>query len=140
MAKELPGKKVIITGAPGAFTPTCSEQHIPGYIADAKKFKAKGVDKIIVLTANDPFVNAAWGKALGYKDEENFIIFATDPEGSLSKELGDNYVVDLSKVGFGLRTNRYAAIVEDGKVQFLENEEAGGFTDITKADELLQRL
>lgn len=140
MAKELPGKKVIITAAPGAFTPTCTEQHIPGYIKDAEKFKAKGVDKIIVLTTNDPFVNAAWGKALGYTNEENFIIFATDPNGALSTELGDNYLVDLSKIGFGLRTNRYAAIVDNGKVTFLENEDEGGFSDITKADSLLGRL
>lgn len=140
LAKELPGKTIVITSAPGAFTPTCTEQHIPGYIQHAKDFKAKGVDKIIVLTANDPFVNAAWGKALGYKDEENYIIFATDPNGALSSSLGDNYVVDLSKVGFGLRTNRYAAIVEDGKVTFLENEDAGGFSDITKAESLLSRF
>lgn len=140
LKKELPGKKIVITGAPGAFTPTCTEQHIPGYLESVQKFKAKGVDKLVILTANDPFVNAAWGKALGYKDEENFIIFATDPNGELSKSLGDNYVVDLSKAGFGLRTNRYAAIIDAGKVQFLENEDAGGFTDITKAESLLSKL
>lgn len=140
MAKELPGKTVVITAAPGAFTPTCTEQHIPGYLADVEKFKAKGVDKIIVLTANDPFVNAAWGKALGYKNEENYVIFATDPNGALSKELGDNYLVDLSAAGFGLRTARYAIVIKDGTIVFSGHEDGGSYSDITKADELLKQF
>lgn len=126
LAKELPGKKVIITAAPGAFTPTCTEQHIPAYLKHLKDFKSKGIDKIIVLTANDPFVLSAWAKALGYKDEENYVIFGTDPLGQISKEIGDDYVVDMSKAGFGLRTSRYVSVVDNGKIIYLANEDDAG--------------
>lgn len=140
LAKELPGKKVVITAAPGAFTPTCTEQHIPSYIKNVEKFKAKGVDKIIVLTANDPFVNAAWGKALGCTDEENYIIFATDPLAKVSGELGDDFLVDLSAAGFGLRTGRYAVVVDNGKVKVIATEASGGFSEISDPKTILSQL
>lgn len=140
LAKELPGKKIVLTAAPGAFTPTCTEEHIPDYLKHLKDFKSKGIDRVVVVTANDPFVNAAWAKALGYKDESNYVVFATDPNAALSKELGDNYVVDLSKAGFGVRTNRYTSIIDDGKVKFLENEDGGGFTKISSASTVLNKL
>lgn len=140
LAKQLPGKTIVLTSAPGAFTPTCTEQHIPGYLKHVADFKLKGVDRVVILTANDPFVNAAWGKALGYKDEENYVIFASDPNAALSKELGDEYIADLTGAGFGIRTARYAAIIKDGKTEFLQSENGGGFTDISTAENVLGRL
>lgn len=140
LAKELPGKTVVLTAAPGAFTPTCTEEHIPNYLKNVENFKKKGIDKVIVITANDPFVNAAWGKALGYKDESNYVIFATDPNAALSKELGENFVADLTKVGFGVRTARFTSIIKDGKVDFLETEDGLGFTEISSASTILDRL
>ncbi|RLV96206.1 hypothetical protein JA1_000291 [Spathaspora sp. JA1] len=134
------GKKVVVTGVPGAFTPTCSEEHIPDYLKHLADFKAKGVDKIIVLSANDPFVMAAWGKALGYRDEENYIVFANDPNAAISKQLGDNYVADLSAVGFGLRLQRYAALVVDGEIKYLGNEDELGYTEISSAKNLLDQI
>lgn len=140
LAKLFPGKTIVLTSAPGAFTPTCTEQHIPGYLKLVDEFKKKGVDKIVVITANDPFVNAAWGKALGYKNDENYVVFASDPNAALSKKLGDNYIADLTSAGFGVRTGRYAAIVKDGKTEFLESENGGGFTDISAASNILEHL
>jgi len=140
LAKELPGKKIVLTAAPGAFTPTCTEEHIPNYLKNLEKFKGKGVDRVVVVTANDPFVNAAWGKALGSKDESNYVIFASDPNAALSKELGDNFVADLTKAGLGIRTARYTSIIDDGKVSFLESEEGLGFSEISSASTVLERL
>ncbi|EGV61487.1 peroxiredoxin [Yamadazyma tenuis] len=142
LAKEFAsGKTVVVTGAPGAFTPTCTEQHIPDYLKHIKDFKAKGVDRVIVLTANDPFVNAAWGKALGYVDDENYFVFASDPEAKFSSKLGgDTYAVDMSKAGMGIRTSRYTSIIKDGSLTFLGNEDTLGFSDISAASTVLERL
>ncbi|RCK58932.1 putative peroxisomal peroxiredoxin [Candida viswanathii] len=131
---------VVVTGAPGPFTPVCSEQHIPDYLKHLKDFKDKGVKKVVVLTANDPFVMAAWGKALGYTDEENYIIFATDPNAEISKELGEDFVVDLSSAGFGLRLQRYAALVVNGDITYLKSEKDLGFTDISSAETILKKI
>lgn len=105
-----------------------------------QKFKSKGVDQIIVLTDNDPFVNSAWGKALGYKDEENYVIFATDPNAELSKSLGEDFIADMTKDGFGVRTSRYAAIVDNGIIKFLESENGTGFSSTTNANDLLEKI
>ncbi|KAK6454957.1 alkyl hydroperoxide reductase [Scheffersomyces xylosifermentans] len=140
LAKEFAGKTVVVTAVPGAFTPTCTEQHIPDYLKNLQAFKDKGVSRIIVLSANDPFVLSAWGKALGYKEEENFIVFANDPLAKISSELGDKYTADLSSVGFGVRTARYAGIVVDGKITFLQNEDELGFTEISSSKNILDRI
>lgn len=142
LSKELPNRKVVITSAIGAFTRPCTEEHIPTYLKHINDFKKKGIDQIVILTSNDAFVNSAWGKALGYRDEDNYVIFASDPNAQLSAALGDNFVADMSSLGIGLgiRTNRYAAIVVDGQVQYLESEEGGEFTDRTDALSLLERL
>ena len=131
---------VVVTAVPGAFTPTCSEQHIPDYLKHLQDFKSKGVKKIVVLSANDPFVMAAWGKALGYTNEENFIVFATDPNGAISKELGEDYVADLSSVGFGLRLQRYACVVKNGEITYLKGEDELGFTEISSAETILKNI
>lgn len=142
LSKELPNKKVVFTSAIGAFTRPCTEEHIPTYLNHIKDFKRKGIDKIVVLTSNDAFVNSAWGKALGYRDEENYVIFASDPNAQLSATLGDNFVADMSSLGIGLgtRTNRYTALVIDGEVHYLESEDGGEFTDRTNAKSILERL
>lgn len=113
---------------------------MPTYLNNIKNFKSKGVDKIIVLTDNDPFVNSAWGKALGYKDEENYVIFATDPNAALSKNLGKEFIADMTDDGFGVRTSRYAAIIDNGVIKYLESEDGGGFTSTTNANDLLKKL
>lgn len=141
LSKILPGNKVIITGAPGAFTPTCTEEHIPDYLKHIEDFKKKGVSKVIVLTANDPFVTSAWGKALGYTDEENYFIFASDYNAEFSKKLGgDDYGVDLSKAGLGIRTGRYVALIDDGKLTLIENEDGLGYSAISSAKTILDKL
>lgn len=133
-------QKIILTSFPGSFTPTCTEQHIPDYLEHAKEFKAKGVDRVVAISANDPFVNAAWSKALGNKDEENYFIFATDPNAQLSKELGEEYVADLTSAGFGVRTARYTAIIDKGVITFIKIEDGNGFGDATSAKTLLSNL
>ncbi|CQB89605.1 Putative peroxiredoxin sll1621 [Chlamydia trachomatis] len=135
-----PNNTVVVTAVPGAFTPTCTEQHIPDYLKHLKDFKDKGVKKIIVLSANDPFVMAAWAKALGYTDEENYVIFATDPNASISKELGDGFVADLTLAGMGLRLQRYASIVVNGEITYLETEDSLGFLEISSAETILKRI
>jgi alkyl hydroperoxide reductase 1 len=133
--KELAGKKVVIVAVPGAFTPTCTANHIPPYINKAAEFKAKGVDQIIVLSANDPFVQAAWGKALGNKD--NYVIFAADGNAAFSKSIG--YSLDLTDKGFGLRTGRYALIIDNGKVTYAEAEPGADVT-VSSAEAVLAKL
>lgn len=116
----LPGKKVVITAAPGAFTPTCTERHIPGFVRDYNQLKEKGIDEILVLTTDNPFVQSAWGKALGNKGQ---IKFVSDPKGKFSTEIGlagppnDDFVV--------VRTQRYALVVEDGIVKYVGVEHNG---------------
>lgn len=119
--KELKGKKVVFVSVPGAFTPTCTANHIPPYIENVDKLKAKGVDKVVVISANDPFVLSAWGRALK-APKDNFVIFASDGNAAFSKSIGQS--VDLAAVGFGERSARYAIIVDDGKVTYNEQEPA----------------
>ena len=140
LAEEFKNGTVVITAIPGAFTPTCSLKHIPDYIKNADKLRNKGVTRVIVLAVNDPFVLSAFGKAVGYKSEDNFVIFATDPEGKISSQLGEDYVLDLSNAGLGKRLQRYAAIVKEGEIYYLANEDGGDFTDISSAETLLKKL
>ncbi|KAI3405527.2 hypothetical protein KGF56_001545 [Candida oxycetoniae] len=140
LAKEFKDSTVIVTAIPGSFTTVCSTKHIPAYIDHIKQFKEKGVKRIIVFATNDPFVQASFGKALGYKDAENFIIFATDPEGKISSQLGKDYLLDMSKAGMGLRLERYAAIVVNGNITYIGNESEGNFSDISSPENLLEKL
>ncbi|KAF5093758.1 hypothetical protein DV451_005149 [Geotrichum candidum] len=121
--KEFANKKVVIVSVPGAFTPTCTANHIPPFIQKVNEIKAKGVDDIIILSANDPFVQAAWGKALGGADK---LIFASDGNAAFSEAVGLS--VDLSSRGFGKRTARYAIIVDHNKVTYVEQEPGPGVT------------
>ncbi|CAI5759338.1 unnamed protein product [Candida verbasci] len=131
---------IVIASVPFAFSPTCTEEHIPDYIKHIDQFKSEGVDKIIVLSASDPFAMSAWGKALGVKDPANYIIFAHDVDLGIAKALGSDYIADLSKGGLGVRSQRYAGIIENGEIKYLESENELNFTEISSAETLLKRL
>lgn len=131
---------VVITCAPGAFTPTCTQAHIPAYLSHQKQFKARGVDRVIIMCNNDPFVMNAWARALGYKDDDNYFVFATDPNAEISAQLGDSYVLDLTKKGMGKRTARYSAIVKNGKISYLEYEPEGKYGNAVGVNDVLEKL
>jgi len=118
----LKGKKVILFAVPGAFTPGCHLTHAPGYIADYDKFKAKGVDAILCVAVNDPFVMGAWGKSL---NAEGKVMMLADPQGEFAKAIG--CTIDSPALG-GLRSSRYSMVVEDGVVKHLNLEKGGELT------------
>lgn len=128
------GKKVVLFAVPGAFTPTCSNQHLPGFIDHADEIRAKGVDDIICMSVNDAFVMGAWGKERGAGEKVRMI---ADGNGDLSKALGLDF--DGSGIGFGLRCQRFAAIVEDGVVTKLAVEAPAKF-DVSSAESILAAL
>jgi peroxiredoxin len=128
------GKKVVLFAVPGAFTPTCSNQHLPGFIEHADEIRAKGVDDIICMSVNDAFVMGAWGTERGTGEKVRMI---ADGNGDLSKALGLDF--DGSGIGFGLRCQRFAAIVEDGVVTKLAVEAPAKF-DVSSAESILAAL
>lgn len=125
-------KKVVLFAVPGAFTPTCSAAHLPGYVVLADEFKAKGVDAIICLSVNDAFVMNAWGES---QNAENIMMLA-DGDGSYSKALGLS--MDTASFG-GLRSQRYAMIIDNGVVSSLHIEEPKSF-EVSKAEVILSQL
>jgi peroxiredoxin len=117
--KELfEGKKVVLLGVPGAFTPSCHKQHLPGYVQQAGAIKAKGVDTIACLAVNDVFVLDAWAKTIG---ADGKVLMLADGNADYVKKLGLD--IDLSKFGLGTRSKRFSAIVDDGVVKQLNVEE-----------------
>ncbi|KAK8943779.1 Peroxiredoxin-2C [Platanthera guangdongensis] len=128
------GKKVVLIGVPGAFTPTCSMQHVPGFIASAEELKSKGVGEILVISVNDQFVMKAWAKT--YTDNKH-LKFLADGSANYTKALG--LEVDLNEKGLGVRSRRYALLVDDLKVKVANIEEAGSFT-VSGADVILKAL
>ena len=129
------GRKMVLIGVPGAFTPTCSLNHQPGYIEEADAFKAKGIDAIAVTAGNDVFVMNAWAKASGGDCK---LIFLADSSAAFAKAIG--LTVDLSECGLGLRSQRYLMLVEDGIVRKLNVEESPGKAETSAADALLHQL
>jgi len=127
------GKKVVLFAVPGAFTPGCSMTHLPGYVVNADRILAAGVDTIACLSVNDAFVMDAWGKA---QNAEHILMLA-DGNGDFTKALG--LELDGSGFGLGLRSQRYAMIVEDGVVTTL-NVEPGGGVDVSAAETILEAL
>ncbi|QPG76212.1 hypothetical protein FOA43_003598 [Brettanomyces nanus] len=126
LSKILPGKKVVIVAAPGAFTPTCTERHIPPYVADYEKLKSRGIDDIFIATTDNPFVQAAWGKALGNKGQLKFV---SDPKGAFSAQLG---LADLKGDDYvPARTFRYALVVDNGTVKYVGVEKNGSLEHST---------
>ena len=128
------GKKIVIFGLPGAYTPTCSAKHVPGYVAHADELKAKGVDEIWCVSVNDPFVMGAWGRdqKVGKK-----IRMLGDGSAEFTKKLG--LELDLTARGFGVRSDRYAMIIEDGVVKSLDREAPGKF-EVSDAASILKKL
>ena len=129
------GKKVVLFAVPGAFTPTCSKNHLPGFVKNADAIRGKGVDAIAVTSVNDPFVQDAWKKAT---DPDNKIEFLADGSADFAKALG--LELDASANGLGIRSKRYSMIVEDGVVKSLNIEDAPGKADISGADALIKLL
>lgn len=128
------GKKVVLFAVPGAFTPTCSAKHLPGFIEKADEIRKKGVDDIICMSVNDAFVMKAWGEDRGAGDKVRLI---ADGNGDLTKALGLGF--DGSGIGFGLRSQRFAAIVENGVVKTLAVD-AGGKFEVSSAEAILAAL
>jgi len=127
------GKKVALFSVPGAFTPTCSAKHLPGYVEKAQELKAKGVDEIVGTAVNDAFVMGAWNKAAGSED----ITMLADGNGDFAEALG--LTMDGSGFGMGKRAQRYSMIVDDGVVTEL-NVEAPGDFKVSSADHMLEQL
>lgn len=127
------GKKVVIVSVPGAFTPTCTMSHIPPFISKVQELKSKGVDEVVVISANDPFVLSAWSVSQGAKDN---LIFAQDVNAAFSKEFGAS--LDLTEKGFGIRTARYAMIVNDLKVVYFGKDQ--GELAQSSAETVLSKL
>jgi glutaredoxin/glutathione-dependent peroxiredoxin len=128
------GKKVVLFAVPGAFTPTCHRNHLPGYLEHYDAFKAKGVDTVAVTAVNDVFVMQAWAKATGGLGK---IEFLADGSGDFAKATGME--LDRVAAGLGVRSQRYAMLVEDGVLKVL-NLDDGGKLDISGADTILQAL
>ncbi len=128
------GKKVVLFALPGAFTPTCSAKHLPGFVAKAEEIKAKGVDTIACLSVNDAFVMAAWGKDQGVGDK---VLMLADGIAEFTKALG--LELDLTPRAMGLRSDRYAMIVDDGVVTLLNREAPRAF-EVSSAEAVLEAL
>ncbi|KAF7819796.1 peroxiredoxin-2B-like [Senna tora] len=128
------GKKVIIFGVPGAFTPTCSLKHVPGFIERAEELKAKGVDEVICISVNDPFVMHAWAKNY---PENKHVKFLADGSAKYTHALG--LELDLTERGLGTRSRRFALLVEDLKVK-VANVESGGEFTVSGAEEIIKAL
>ena len=128
------GRKVALFSVPGAFTPTCSARHLPGFVEKADELKGKGVDEIACVAVNDAFVLQAWAEQSG---AEGKVTMLSDGNGDFSKALG--LTMDASKFGMGTRGQRWSAIVEDGVVRELNVEEPGAFA-VSSAEFLLNQL
>ncbi|MCH8092223.1 MAG: peroxiredoxin [Proteobacteria bacterium] len=128
------GKRVALFALPGAFTPTCSAKHLPGFVANADSIKAKSVDTIACVSVNDAFVMNAWGEGQGAGDK---VLMLADGSAKLAAALGVE--LDLAERGLGVRSRRYSMIVEDGVVKTLNLEDAGGY-EVSDAETLLGQL
>lgn len=130
------GKKVVLIGMPGAFTPTCHRNHLPGFVDKAGEFHKKGVNTIAVTTTNDHFVMSAWSKVAGADGKVDFL---ADGNGEFAKAIGLNY--DGSERGMGgVRSRRYSMLIDDGVVKVLNIEENAGKAETTSADNLIKVL
>jgi glutaredoxin/glutathione-dependent peroxiredoxin len=129
------GKTIVLFAVPGAFTPTCHRNHLPGFLENAEAFLAKGVDQIVCTAVNDIHVLSAWAKATGAQDK---ILFLADGNGDFAKALG--LELDGSPNNMGIRSKRYAMLVEDGVVKVLNVEDAPGKAEISGARALLEAI
>ena len=130
----LGGKKVVLFALPGAFTPTCSSKHVPGFIENAEALKGRGVDAIACVAVNDAFVMDAWGRNLGVGDS---VLMLADGNADFTRAV--DLMLDGSGIGFGVRSQRYAMIVDDGVVKHLAVEDGTGL-DVSAAERTLAML
>ena len=136
IAERTKGRKVVIFAVPGAFTPTCHSAHAPSFIRTKADFDGKGVDEIICVSVNDPFVMKAWGESTGAT--EAGITMLADPESAFTKAVGLDFTAPPA--GLMARSKRYAMLVEDGKVTVLNLEESPGTCEISAGEGLLASL
>ena len=123
--------KIILVGVPGAFTPTCTNEHLPGYIKHFKFFKSKGIDEIFFISVNDPFVMQKWGDSI----EKNDLKFIADSDGELMNSSG--LMVDLSSAGLGKRLSRFSMLVDNGLIKEIFDENGPGL-EKSKAEKLME--
>jgi peroxiredoxin len=128
-------KKVVLFGLPGAYTSVCSAKHLPGYVNSYEKYKAKGIELIVCISVNDPFVMDAWGKSQNVTDK---IIMIADPFLSFTKAIGAD--VDKSARGLGIRSNRYTMLIDNLKVIKLQEEDDAGTCEISAAENFLKLI
>jgi glutaredoxin/glutathione-dependent peroxiredoxin len=128
------GKKIVVFGVPGAFTPTCSAKHVPSFVHNFDKLRARGVDEIWCVSVNDAFVMGAWGKE---QKSDGKVRMMADGSAVFTKALGLD--MDLSARGMGVRSQRYSMLVDDGVVQALHVEQPGKF-EVSDADTMLRKL
>jgi glutaredoxin/glutathione-dependent peroxiredoxin len=133
-AELFAGRTVVLFGVPGAFTPTCSAKHLPGFVTHAAALKAKGVDTIACVAVNDGFVMGAWAKEQGITDE---VVMLADGSADFTRALG--LEMDLTARGLGMRSQRFALVARNGKVTHLAVEAPGAF-EVSKAEAILAAL
>lgn len=130
------GRKVVLFAVPGAFTPTCHSSHVPSFIRTKSEFDAKGVDEIICVSVNDPFVMRAWAEATGA--DEAGLTLLSDPEGTFTKAIGMEF--NAPPAGLIGRSRRYAMLVEDGTVSLLQAEDDPGACEVSAGEALLESM
>jgi peroxiredoxin len=134
VSEQTKGKKIAIFGLPGAFTPTCSAKHVPSYVENFDKLRAKGIDEVWCISVNDAFVMGAWGKQ---QRCDNKVRMMGDGSATFTKALG--LELDLIARGMGVRSQRYSMVVDDGVVKALNVEQPGKF-EVSGAESMLQKL
>ena len=134
--KQIVGdEKVILFGLPGAFTPTCSTKHLPGFVLAIDQLKKKGINKVVCISINDSFVMDAWGKIHNVQDK---ILMVGDSKGDFTKNIGAE--LNLTNRGLGVRSSRYTMLVEKGSVLKISEEEVAGKCEITGAENFLKEI
>ncbi len=136
LSDRLKNRKVVIFAVPGAFTPTCHSAHVPSFVRTRAQFDDKGVDEVICLSVNDPFVMGAWAAATGADTAR--ITMLADPESAFTSAIGMNF--DAPPAGLMARSKRYAMLVEDGKVTLLQQEDNPGACEVSGAEALLASM
>ncbi|MEM6887514.1 MAG: peroxiredoxin [Pseudomonadota bacterium] len=136
LSDKTAGRKIIVFAVPGAYTPTCHSAHVPSFIRTKDQFMEKGVDEIICVSVNDPFVMKAWGEATGAA--EAGITMLADPGSAFTKSIGMEF--DAPPVGLIARSKRYAMLVEDGKVTLFQEEESPGVCEVSAGEGLLANM
>ena len=136
MADKVKGRKVVVFAVPGAFTPTCHSAHVPSFVRTKDQFDAKGVDEIICVSCNDPFVMKAWGEATGATAAG--ITMLADASSEFTRAIGMDF--DAPPVGLIARSKRYAMLVDDGTVTLLQQEESSGVCDVSGGEGLLANM